>query len=227
MEKLPIGSRIEWNYQKQPCSLVRILSILVPAILIIWLVSSHDKKKDHAIQEMSFMPLSILEDNFQKEYLPKDINPEIRSYILRFQKTAQEEHKRFGIPASIKLAQGILESRYGTSDLTMKSNNHFGIKCVYRACKHIKCINKCDDSCNDYFVSYPSAWFSFREHSKLLSNPEYRYASLISSCKDDYKCWTKGLQKKGYATSQKYEVKLNAIIQRYGLDKLDSGNLFH
>lgn len=227
MENLPIGSQIEWNYQKQPCSLVRILSILVPAILLFWLVSTHDRKKTGNIQEMSFVPLSVLEEGFQKEYLPTDINPQLKAYILRFQKTAQEEHKKYGIPASVKIAQGILESRYGTSDLTRASNNHFGVKCIQRGCKHLKCINKCDDSCNDYFVSYPSAWFSFREHSKLLSNPEYRYAALIGSCKDDYKCWTRGLQKKGYATSRQYETKLNALINRYDLHKLDEGVIFH
>jgi len=152
---------------------------------------------------------------------------DVSKYVKRFQTVAIAEHQKFGIPASVKMAQGILESASGTSSLTRASNNHFGIKCHYRGCKHRNCINKCDDSCRDYFVKYETAWLSWRAHSLLLSNPDLRYASLISSCGDDYKCWAAGLQKKGYATSKQYQKKLVNIIEKYELDHLDKGNKFH
>lgn len=148
----------------------------------------------------------------------------VRQYVLRFQKLAISEMELYGIPASITIAQGILESDSGQSDLATKGNNHFGIKCHRRGCKHKNCINKCDDSCRDYFISYKTAWESYRHHSLLLSNSDFRYFSLQSCA--DYKCWANGLQKKGYATSKTYAKKLIKIIEKYNLYYLDDAKVF-
>lgn len=148
----------------------------------------------------------------------------VRRYVLRFQKLAISEMESYGIPASITIAQGILESNSGQSDLAVSGNNHFGIKCKAKRCKHKNCINKCDDSCRDYFVKYESAWASYRHHSLLLSNPDFRYISL-QYC-NDYKCWADGLQKKGYATSKTYAKKLISIIEKYNLYYLDDAKEF-
>jgi flagellum-specific peptidoglycan hydrolase FlgJ len=148
----------------------------------------------------------------------------VKRYVLRFQNLAISEMESYGIPASITIAQGILESDSGQSDLAVRGNNHFGIKCKRRGCKHKNCINKCDDSCRDYFVTYDTAWESYRHHSLLLSNPNFRYISL-QSC-TDYKCWANGLQNKGYATSKTYAKKLIRLIEKYNLYHLDNAKVF-
>jgi flagellum-specific peptidoglycan hydrolase FlgJ len=229
MNTYPPGSVVEFNYEpKKRFNLWNFLSIVSPAALLIWMLSATTPEPKEAAQ-MSIVPTDLIdlpETGVRKAKLPAHTEPKARAYILRFQVTCLQEYKKFGVLPSVKLAQGILESKFGTSELTAASNNHFGIKCAVKGCKHQTCINACDDSCRDYFVSYESAWRSYREHSKLISNPNFRYASLIKSCGTDYKCWTKGLQKKGYATSKQYERKLNAIIQRYELYRLDDGLLF-
>jgi flagellum-specific peptidoglycan hydrolase FlgJ len=149
---------------------------------------------------------------------------DVKRYVLRFQKLAIDEMGKYKIPASVKIAQGILESKYGTSYLSVKGNNHFGIKCKGK-CNHKTCINLCDDSCKDYFVSYDSAWASYRAHSLLLSDTNKRYHTLIDEC-TDYSCWAYGLKRKGYATSKTYATKLIKIIEKYNLHVLDNGIMF-
>jgi len=227
MTKLPPGSVIEWNFERSPNRFLQLLSILVPALLIVWVtIGSKPLPEVQQTASLALVPEDIAAERPTYAAFPAGTPQQAQAYIKRFQETAILEYRKYGIPASVKLAQGILESRYGTSELTKVSNNHFGVKCVYRSCKHQNCTNKCDDSCKDYFVNYESGWRSYREHSKLLSNPNYRYAELITKCDNDYKCWTKGLQKKGYATSKSYETKLNAIIKRYNLSLLDDGLTF-
>jgi flagellum-specific peptidoglycan hydrolase FlgJ len=219
MEKLPIGSTVTWDITpKQTFDgwwLVVIGSGLLVLLAAFWPSATPPDQTEE-------IALAAIPE--QKHLVAPD---EVVNYVKRFQTVAIAEHQKFGIPASVKMAQGILESASGTSSLTRVSNNHFGIKCHYRNCKHRNCINKCDDSCRDYFVKYETAWLSWRAHSLLLSNPDLRYASLISSCGDDYKCWAAGLQKKGYATSKQYQRKLVNIIEKYELDHLDKGNKFH
>jgi flagellum-specific peptidoglycan hydrolase FlgJ len=139
-------------------------------------------------------------------------------YIDTFSEIAKQEMLLYGIPASITLAQGILESGAGRGELTMRANNHFGIKChttwtgerVYHD----------DDARGECFRKYKDAKYSFRDHSLFLTGRS-RYAALFKLDKDDYKGWAKGLKKAGYATDPKYPNKLISIIERYSLDKYD------
>lgn len=140
-----------------------------------------------------------------------------QAYIRRFSATAVAEMKAFGIPASITIAQGLLESRAGSSALATKANNHFGIKCFSRTCKKGHCMNFSDDTHKDFFVRYASAWASFRAHSKLLASG--RYAALKGQ---DYRGWASGLKRLGYATAPNYAESLTKLIRLYGLDRLDS-----
>ncbi len=148
------------------------------------------------------------------------------AYIRRFQKVAIAEMEKYGIPASISMAQGILESDAGQSRLAREANNHFGIKCKQRNCARGHCMNYHDNSHKDFFLKYENAWASWRDHSNLLSNPDWRYAYMIKSCGNDYECWAKGLKKAGYAYPGKtYDQKLIKIIKIYQLHKLDQKQL--
>ncbi len=143
---------------------------------------------------------------------------DVWAYIEKWAPIAMEEMKRTGIPASIKLAQGILESGAGKSMLAVKANNHFGIKCHgWQGAK----IYKDDDAKNECFRKYKSAVQSFRDHSEFLTTRK-RYAFLFELDPLDYKAWAHGLKKAGYATNPKYAHKLIAIIEKYGLAKYDT-----
>lgn len=124
---------------------------------------------------------------------------------------------RAGIPASITLAQGLLESGAGTSELATEANNHFGIKC--HGDWNGPTMGHDDDKPNECFRVYESAEQSFEDHSDFLLRK--RYAPLFELDITDYKGWAKGLKKCGYATSPTYAQKLTAIIERYGLYKYD------
>jgi flagellum-specific peptidoglycan hydrolase FlgJ len=143
-----------------------------------------------------------------------------RRYIRRFAPVAIAEMKKFGIPASITLAQALLESNAGQSKLAEKANNHFGLKCFDKRCKRGHCINHPDNTHKDFFVSYPNVWGSFRAHSKLLSDSD-RYQSLFELGKHDFRAWANGLEQAGYATDELYAEKLIAIIQNLKLYKFD------
>jgi LysM repeat protein len=141
------------------------------------------------------------------------------AYIVKYSGMAVEQMKQYGIPASITLAQGLLESDAGRSSLATKCNNHFGIKChsdwTGRKMYHD------DDERHECFRCYRSADESFRDHSLFLVNGA-RYKSLFKLSVTDYKGWAKGLKAAGYATSPTYATKLIEIIERYGLDRYDS-----
>jgi flagellum-specific peptidoglycan hydrolase FlgJ len=138
------------------------------------------------------------------------------AYIERFKNVALTEQQKYGIPASITLAQGIIESAAGRSKMAIKDNNHFGIKCTLK-CIGCRCANYADDDVYDMFRIFQSAWESYREHSKILLND--RYKSCFKS--RDYKHWAKELQRCGYATSKKYAQNLILIIEKYKLNKFD------
>lgn len=148
------------------------------------------------------------------------------AYILRFQEVAIAEMHKFGIPASIKMAQALIESDAGASSLAAKHHNHFGIKCKERECKQGHCVNYYDDSHKDFFLVHKSAWESFRKHSEILANPEWRYAKLINACGIDYECWAEGLKKAGYSTNKQYDNLLKSKIRQYNLHILDEGHTF-
>ena len=146
-------------------------------------------------------------------------NSAYQQYIDQYKDIAIEQMQRYHIPASITLAQGLLESGAGRSELTRNSNNHFGIKCnnnwTGRRTYHD------DDAKNDCFRVYDSAYESYEDHSKFLSGNQ-RYRQLFQLKTTDYKGWAKGLKTCGYATSPVYAEKLIEIIQLYKLYQYDS-----
>lgn len=144
-----------------------------------------------------------------------------QTYVAKYKDWAIEEMNRTGIPASITLAQGILESDCGNSDLATQANNHFGIKC--HSSWTGKTMHKDDDRDNECFRSYDSAFDSFRDHSDFLTNTK-RYASLFQLDKSDYKAWANGLKACGYATESTYAQRLIKIIEEEGLHIYDTTN---
>jgi flagellum-specific peptidoglycan hydrolase FlgJ len=141
------------------------------------------------------------------------------SYIKRFVKIAQAETEKFGVPTSIILAQGILESNAGGSRLAVNNNNHFGIKCFSRACAKGHCTNFTDDSHKDFFKKYESPWQSFRDHSVLLKR--FHYRKLFRLNRKDYRAWAEGLQRMGYATDKHYAESLIRTVEDLGLNRWD------
>ena len=104
-----------------------------------------------------------------------------RAYVDRFANVAQVEMKKYGIPASIKLAQGLIETNAGESRLSTKNNNHFGMKCFSKKCKKGHCSNFSDDTHKDFFRIYKNAWESYRSHSELLAGKRYKHCLLYTS----------------------------------------------
>jgi LysM repeat protein len=139
-------------------------------------------------------------------------------YIQRYQLLAIEEMNRSGIPASITMAQACLESADGNSELSRKSNNHFGIKC--KSNWKGKKVYYDDDARNECFRKYKTVEESYIDHTNfLMNNP--RYSSLFMLDHTDYKSWAHGLKKAGYATSKTYAHRLIDIIETHKLYRLD------
>lgn len=141
-------------------------------------------------------------------------NKSYNDYIDTYKDIAVDHMKKYKIPASITLAQGLLESGAGRSSLTQSSNNHFGIKC-HNDWKGQK-VYKADDGPNDCFRKYKKAEDSFDDHSRFLVEKP-RYKSLFSLKITDYQGWAKGLQQCGYATDKAYANKLIKLIEDYEL----------
>ena len=139
-----------------------------------------------------------------------------QEYRLKFEQIALNHQFEYNIPASITLAQGILESNSGNSALAKKANNHFGIKC--HANWNGEKIYMDDDAANECFRSYSSAEESYQDHSEFLKNGK-RYQFLFSYSVDDYKNWAYGLKKAGYATNPEYAELLIKIIEELNLNK--------
>ncbi|WP_010180680.1 glucosaminidase domain-containing protein [Aquimarina agarilytica] len=145
----------------------------------------------------------------------------INNYIDTYSEIAMEQMREYKIPASITLAQGILESGAGSGDLTRRANNHFGIKCHdWKGAK----VYHDDDRKQECFRKYSNASFSFQDHSLFLTGRK-RYLGLFKLANDDYKGWAKGLQKAGYATDPKYPAKLINLIEKYKLYNYDASVL--
>jgi LysM repeat protein len=144
-----------------------------------------------------------------------------KEYIDLYRDWAIEEMMRSGIPASITLAQGMLESNNGTSTLAIRGNNHFGIKCHDWKGKSIR---QDDDKRNECFRKYKSARDSYIDHTNFLMNSP-RYSILFELDQTDYKGWAKGLKKAGYATSPTYASALIRIIEENELHQFDSGKI--
>ncbi len=155
----------------------------------------------------------------QKERLPaKRYADVVEEYIDGYAEIAKEEMELYSIPASITLAQGILESGAGKGELTRRANNHFGIKChEWQGDK----VYHNDDRSQECFRKYNDSKYSYRDHSLFLSERK-RYAGLFDLDPDDYKAWARGLRAAGYATDRKYPEKLINLIEAYQLDRFDA-----
>lgn len=140
-----------------------------------------------------------------------------RNYIDTYKDIAIAEMDRYGIPASIKLAQALLESGNGNSALAVQANNHFGIKCA--GDWQGRSVLKDDDNKDDCFRFYGNPEESFRDHSQFLLRR--RYAELFELDKNDYKGWARGLKRAGYATNPRYADLLIDLIERYELYRYD------
>jgi len=181
------------------------------------------KKQSSAASQFSNLGF-ILNPTYAKR---NNISPQIvaekaricDAYIKRFAPVAIREMKAYNIPASITLAQGLLESNVGESLLAVKNNNHFGIKCFSKNCKKGHCSNYSDDSHKDFFRKYDSDWASYRAHSLFLQKNRYRH--LLKLPRSDYKSWATGLSKAGYATDKRYANKLILIINTLKLHRFD------
>lgn len=185
------------------------------------IVTKRSKKKDHPI------PTKVETKN-DEVAIKVVVNPEPKpektaktsteQYITDYSGIAKEEMVQYGIPASITLAQGILESASGNGRLAVKANNHFGIKCHdWNGAK----IYHDDDRKGECFRKYKNAKYSFQDHSVFLSSRK-RYHKLFILDKADYKGWAKGLKAAGYATDKKYPQKLIDLIERYQLYRFDA-----
>lgn len=140
------------------------------------------------------------------------------NYIEKYSELAVIQQKEFGIPASITLAQGLLESGAGRSEFAQKSNNHFGIKC-HNDWKGEKVFHD-DDEKGECFRKYENVLDSYRDHSLFLKN-KTRYSFLFNYSQTDYESWAHGLKKAGYATDPSYAYKLISLIENYDLHQYD------
>jgi len=145
-------------------------------------------------------------------------NQQYQQYVYQYKDIAIEQMQRWKIPASITLAQGLLESGAGRSELTRKGNNHFGIKCHGW---NGGTIRQDDDRNNECFRAYRSAFDSYEDHSKFLASSQ-RYSALFRLKMTDYKGWAKGLKAAGYATNPAYASKLIDLIELYKLYEYDN-----
>lgn len=199
-------------------------------MLLLLVGSIYAFKSDSTSNQIQGLEISQVEDKKTEENgtksqidlfhndKPQEDNKDLRTaYINRFYKIAQAEQNQFGIPASITLAQGILESASGTSTLAEKNNNHFGVKCFKKHCPKGHCTNHTDDTHKDFFRKYETPWESYREHSLFLSGENYKHLKRSM----DYKVWAKGLKKAGYATHKDYDESLIKIIEKYDLTRFD------
>ena len=187
---------------------------LILLIIFSVLVSSCSTRKKELSKPTTHTPQHAVKDIGENTLISKY---SADTYIEKFKTIAITEMNSYGIPASITLAQGILESGNGNSSLAREANNHFGIKCTteWRG----KTILKDDDQKDDCFRVYTSAEESFRDHSEFLKRK--RYASLFELDKNDFRGWAAGLKEAGYATNPRYAELLISLIERYDLSRFD------
>lgn len=153
------------------------------------------------------------------------MKPYVNSYIDQYKYMAIDEMERSGIPASITMAQAILESNAGVSQLARESNNHFGIKCksYWEGMSYYHPDDDRDSKGNiipSCFRKYPTVKDSYEDHSTFLMNTDH-YQCLFSYGRRQYKLWAEGLERCGYATDKRYAEKLIQTIELYNLDELD------
>ncbi len=157
--------------------------------------------------------VTILNSNLSAQKISPD------QYINTYRSIAVAEMKRSGIPASVTLAQGILETECGNSELVKKSNNHFGIKC--KSTWTGESVKHTDDAPNECFRKYNNPEESYKDHSDYLKTSP-RYAALFQLAPSDYKGWAYGLKRAGYATNPQYPQIVISNIEKYNLQQYDN-----
>ena len=182
-------------------------------------VSTTDTKQSKAQIDSNQKSKNGDEIELQATSNVKTYEEEIKLYVASFHEIAKNSMKTHGIPASIILAQGILESGAGKGKLAQSANNHFGIKChtgwTGDSVKHD------DDAEQECFRKYTQPSESYKDHSLFLTSRS-RYATLFKLDKGDYQSWARGLKAAGYATDVKYPDKLIGLIERFELYKYDN-----
>ena len=171
----------------------------------------------------SLLPVMLLFISTAGPAQTADYDEVVNQYVERFKYIAIQEMKQYGIPASITLAQGILESNAGRSTLAVKANNHFGIKCHKEWTG--PSVYQDDDKANECFRKYDDPLDSYRDHSLFLTTRD-RYKGLFALKPDDYKAWAEGLKAAGYATNPKYPELLIRTIERFSLHQYDRSGPF-
>ena len=193
-------------------------SVLIFVLLL--LVGCHAKKSVIVTQKDSRYNSSKYKRNSSSTpSKPMAVNGTVNDYIANYKEVAMSNMKNYGIPASIILAQGILESGAGKGSLAVTANNHFGIKC--HADWTGESVLKDDDAAQECFRKYKDPAESFKDHATFLAGRN-RYASLFELPQDDYEGWAKGLRLAGYATDPNYPEKLISYIEKYELYQYDS-----
>ncbi|NQX82900.1 MAG: glucosaminidase domain-containing protein [Flavobacteriaceae bacterium] len=190
-------------------------------------ISSSDKNKTKSITQSSDQNNTVLLNSDISEHIAKieslGTNPRSIAYLKNYATMAINEMEKYKIPASITLAQGMLESNIGRSSLAVDANNHFGIKChKWEGAK----IYHDDDEKGECFRKYKQASESFRDHSEFLTQRS-RYSDLFTFKITSYKKWAEGLKKAGYATDPKYPSKLIGLIEKFELHEFDKIKLNH
>jgi len=205
---------------------MKLLKNTIAVLILIILASCGSSKKVASIKRIP-PPKIVIEKPADKKVnkeivkLKKsksNLNLRTVAYISKYAEISMKEMKKSKIPASITLAQGILESGNGISQLALKSNNHFGVKC-HKGWKG-KSVRHDDDEKQECFRKYKEVETSYKDHSEFLMTRS-RYDFLFKLKKDDYKAWAKGLKKAGYATDKKYPQKLIHLIETYKLYNYD------
>ncbi len=185
--------------------------------------SAKDAKSAPVGNTMSNLAPVLNPDYIKKHHVSAEIVDEkmqiCTDYVDKFAASAVREMHAYGIPASVTLAQGLLESNAGGSLLARKANNHFGIKCFSKTCKRGHCMNASDDTHKDFFRMYPNAGDCYHAHSEFLQADRYKWLKKFP--KNDYKNWAKGLKKSGYATAPHYAEALITIVEALDLQRFD------
>lgn len=203
------------------------LKVVLICLLTIGFLSSCNSKKQvvhskHKIQPTEKKVVAAKEKHKPAEKII-ETKPTIATstveYINTYKDIAMKEMREFKIPASITLAQGIIESTSGNSDLTKRSNNHFGIKC-HKGWEGDHTFHD-DDEKGECFRVYKDPLNSYRDHSLFLTTRS-RYANLFTLKDGDYVGWAQGLSEAGYATDRRYPAKLIGLIEKFDLHKYDA-----
>ncbi len=189
---------------------MRQLFLFLVAALLVCSSCSHSRRLHKKAHKKEAEELTVTASAKDKKYTPE-------SYISTWRSAAIKQMREYGIPASIVLAQAMLESGNGNSVLAREANNHFGVKCTRDW--NGKTYHKNGDGNNDCFRKYSNTAESFSDHSKFLQKS--RYASLFDLGSTDYRAWAKGLKKTGYATNPNYPELLINLVEKYHLQQYD------